>query len=220
MFLKPNLSPKMMFWQQEAYREIGLELSFEDLDHEAAIFPRSFYEPVRRMDQTKIYDICFIGAYKVNARTARRRHWLIDYAKRNFTERSYLQFTDSKTKEDYVPLGPFDFTLSRTGFVPRELPIKERNVFDTHYYEVLCHSQFALCPGGDSRWSMRFYEALMCKSIPVLPSRTHHRSIREVLRGYKTYNPGDDLVYRQDWVDHNYALFQKHHTLAERRDAA
>jgi hypothetical protein len=216
MFLKPILSPKMRLWQQEAYREIGIDRDIWDLDCEAAIFPRSLYEPVSRMDQTKIYDICFVGAYKVDERTTRRRHWLIHYVRRNFTDRSYLQFTDSKTKKDYVPLGPFDFTLSRSGFVPKEVPRAERNVFDAHYYQVLCHSQFALCPAGDRRWSMRFYEALMCKSIPVLRSRTHHRSIREAVRGYKTYSARDELVYRQDWVDHNYKLFQKHHTLSHR----
>jgi hypothetical protein len=212
MFLTRRLSPRMRLWQREAYREIGVEL--DRVDHQAALFPKNLCQRIDQMDHTKVYDICFIGAYQVDERTAKRRRWLIDYVKRNFTARSYLQFTDTRTKESYVPLGPFDFTLLRAGFVPKEVPIVERNFFDEHYYQIMCQSQFTVCPGGDRAWSIRFYEALMCKSIPILRSRVHHRSLRDALRGYKTYTAKDPLVYRQDWVDHNYHLFLKHHTLA------
>jgi hypothetical protein len=34
------------------------------------------------------------------------------------------------------------------------------------------------------------------------------------LRGYKLYTPSDELLYRPDWVEHNYNLFLKHHTLS------
>jgi len=169
---------------------------------------------IQSFDHTKVFDFCFVGAYRVDAATAARRAWLIDFAKAKFSEKSYLQFTDKGTRKDYVPLGNFDFTLRRTGFVPKEVPIEQRNFFDEHYYRVMCQSQFALCPAGDRRWSMRLYEAIMCKTIPVLQSRTHYRSIREALRGYKVYTSTEKLIFRPEWIDHNYNLFLTHHTLS------
>ena len=29
-------------------------------------------------------------------------------------------------------------------------------------------SLYVLCPAGDSAWSFRFYETLMCKSVPIV----------------------------------------------------
>jgi Exostosin family len=213
-FLKPHLSPKMRLWQAEAWQELGVEITA--FDHQKALFPRRFYVPIEGFDHTKIFDLCFIGAYRVDAATAARRAWLIDFIRERFSDRSYLQFTDSETKKDYVPMGAFDFTLQRTGFVPKEVPLEQRNFFDEHYYRVMCQSEFTLCPGGDLPWSMRFYEAMMCKSIPVLQNRMHHRSLREALRGYKFYTRSDRLIYKPEWVEHNYELFLKHHTLSRR----
>ena len=211
MLFKPDLTPKLRMWQTEAYREIGVQLSA--FDHQKVLFPKRFYLPIQAFDHTKVFDFCFIGAYKVDARTAAHRNWLIDFIKARFSEKSYLQFTDKETKKDHVSLGPFDFTLLRSGFVPKEVPTAERNFFDERYYQVMCQSQFTLCPAGDVRWSMRFYEALMCKSIPILQRRTHHRSIREALRGYRFYTPSERLVYKPEWVEHNYEIFLKYHTL-------
>jgi hypothetical protein len=210
---KPDLCPKMRFWQAEAYRELGIEI--ETFDHQKAIFPQRFYIAIQALDHTKIFDYCFIGACRPDALTAARRAWLIEFVKARFSPKSYLQFTDKETKTGYTPLGEFDFTLRRSGFVPKEVPLEQRNFFDEHYYRVMCQSQFTLCPAGDRRWSMRFYEAIMCKSIPILRSRIHHRSIREALRGYKVYTPAEKLLYRSDWVEHNYNIFLQHHTLSQ-----
>ena len=213
MLFKPHLSPKMKMWQADAWSELGVTIT--DYDTQKAIFPKRFYEAVQRLDHTKIYDFCFIGAFRVDSKTEARRVWLTPFIKERFSVNSYLQFTDKKTKTNYVPLGPFDRTLEREGFVPKEVPLEQRNIFDQPYYEVMCQSRFALCPAGDRLWSMRFYEALMCKSIPILERRWHHRSLREALRGYKVYTPRDELEYRPDWVEHNYELFLKHHTLSQ-----
>jgi hypothetical protein len=211
LFSRPYLSPKLKMWQVEAYQEIGRKIT--TFDHQKAIFPRRFYRTVETFDRTKLYDLCFIGAYKVDPETAERRAWLIDFIRARFSAKSYLQFTDKATKRDYVPMGPFDFTLRREGFVPKEVPLEQRNYFDEHYYRVMCQSQFTLCPAGDEPWSMRFYEALMCRSIPILQSRTHHRSLREALRGYKYYTSSEELLYRPEWVERNYRMFLRHHTL-------
>lgn len=212
MVFRPDLSPRLQLWQLEAYREIGIENAVPD--PQKVILPRRYYLAVRAFPHEKLHDFCFIGAYRVDPATMARRAWLMDFIKARFSARSYLQFTDKETKQDHVPMGPFDFTLLRSGFVPKEVPFEQRDYFDEHYYRVMCRSQFTLCPAGDVRWSMRFYEAIMCRSIPILRRRSHHRSLREALRGYRFYTPSDRLVYRPEWVEHNYRIFLAHHTLS------
>lgn len=198
-------------WQTEAWAELGKTIN--QFDHQRALFPKRFYERVEQLDHNKTHDFCFIGAFKIDVETASRRKWLEEFIRANFTASSYLQFTDSSTKKTHVSLGAFDHTHERNGFVPKEVPVKQRNFFDEHYYQIMCHSKFTLCPAGDRLWSMRFYEALMCKSVPVLERRWHHRSIREAIRGYKYYTKGQALEFRNDWIEENYRLFLKHHTL-------
>lgn len=209
---KPHLSPKMKCWQLEAWRELGITI--DEYNYKLAVFPKSFYGRVSTFDsEKKIYDFCFIGAFRVDAETEARRIWLIEFIKKNFTNKSYLQFTDKNTKANYRTLGVFDHTLERQGFVPKEVAREHRNVFDEYYYRVMCQSEFTLCPAGDRRWSMRFYEALMCKTIPILESRWHHRSIAEAFRRYRFYLPRSRFVFRKDWAEENYELFLRHHTL-------
>jgi hypothetical protein len=203
--------PKLWLWQAEAYREIGVEHIRSA--PRRVIFPKSIYAQVQSFSQDKDYDFCFIGTFRIDELTESRRQWLPEFALKHFTERSFLQFTDSKTKENYHPLGAFDFTLRREGFVPKEEPLDKRGFVDEFYYRTMCRSQFSLCPAGDESWSMRFYEAMMCRSIPVLQKWHHHRTLGEFLRGYKYYVIGDKLEFRPEWAEHNYSLFLKHHTL-------
>ena len=64
---------------------------------------------------------------------------------------------------------------------------------------------------------MRFYECLMCKCIPIVNSvEETYRSEVESKLDYKYYLSSDtDFVYREDWVEHNYNIFLKYHTLEE-----
>ena len=39
---------------------------------------------------------------------------------------------------------------------------------DEKYYKILCKSKFTLTPVGDCNWSYRFFEAILCLSIPIL----------------------------------------------------
>ena len=63
---------------------------------------------------------------------------------------------------------------------------------------------------------MRLYEALMCKSIPIVNTHTEMwRTQEERDIPYKYYLDSDaNIHYRKDWVQHNYELFINHHTLA------
>ena len=112
-------------------------------------------------------------------------------------------------------MGNYDHTLSKNGFVPKETPMDERNYFDKNYFDNLSQSKFCLCPGGDGMYSMRFYECLMCKCIPIVNKvEETYRSEEESKLNYKYYlSSNTEFVYREDWVEHNYNIFLQYHTL-------
>ena len=85
--------------------------------------------------------------------------------------------------------------------------------FDYLFY--LCKSKFSLCPAGDMPWSVRFYESIMCKSIPIVKKESEcYRTLQESLLDYKYYLYDEiDFEYRQDWADHNFQIFLKYHSL-------
>ena len=62
---------------------------------------------------------------------------------------------------------------------------------------------------------MRFYESLMCQCIPIVDTiEETYRSEEESQLDYKYYLSSDkEFVYRNDWVEHNYELFLRYHTL-------
>lgn len=209
-----GFSPKLRMWYEESYDEKNCINETKTINEEYALFPKRYYEVISKFDKTKLYDYCFIGGLKTDFNTEKNRHWILGFIRRTFTNKSYLQFTDAKTKSDHMTFGKFDFTLSRSGFVPKENKVEDRNWFDARYFKIMCRSKFTLCPAGDLIYSMRFYEALMCKSIPIVYTRNEtFRSKAESKLDYKYYLSTDQITYREDWVNHNYELFLKFHTL-------
>ncbi len=206
-----GFSPKCRMWYDDARREKGIT---GEIDYRYAKYPMSFYKRVENFSKEKRYDFCFIGSFLVDKPTSENRKWIVDFVNERFNNHSYLQFTDKISKKSLKPFGSFDYTHRRVGFVPKEKPINQRNYFDKNYYQKMCESKFTLCPSGDSFWSMRFYEALMCKSIPIVISKDEtFRSEAESLLDYKYYLASEpNPEYRQDWVDHNYEIFIKYHT--------
>lgn len=213
----PPYSPKLEMWYNAAYKEKNIEIS--NINKAYAILPKSFYGKVNTYNQlniNKIYNFCFIGLMYIDHETIINRSWILTFIKEKFNNDSYLQFTDSKTKINYEVLGNFDYTLLKNGFVPKETPnILDRNFFDEIYYSNMCKSKFCLCPAGDAKWSMRFIEAIMCKTIPIVNEvEESYRSDEESKLDYKYYLSSDkEFIFREDWVQHNYNIFLKHHTL-------
>ena len=80
----------------------------------------------------------------------------------------------------------------------------------------MSQSKFVLCPAGDSPWSFRFYEVLMCGSIPIVESRHHtYRTISEYKFDYKyilcfKHNIND---YNEEIIKHNTVVFEKQHLI-------
>jgi|GEM_PF-5510485 len=224
-------SGRLELWREQAQKEILLEsenfLNINDNKGEYAIIPKSFYSKIRGYDQTKKHDFCFIGSsyfydwdcsekpvrLKARAVAKEKRRWILDFIHNYFNKDSYLKFTDSGAMRYHSCLGEFDYTLKSKGFCPRENPTIRGN-FDEDFYKVMCASKFCLCPGGDNCWSIRFYEALMCKTIPIIYYPNERcRTQSECLLDYKYYLVDDQPKnYNKDWADHNYNLFLKYHT--------
>ena len=208
-----NFSYKLDMWYIESYKELSISKKKND-DYSYAIFPKRFYKNIN-LNIDKKYDFIFIGGLLTDNSTFINRKWIIPFIENKFNNNSYLQFTDMKTKKNHTKMGDYDYTLTKIGFVPKEVELNKRNFFDKLYFDNLSQSKFCLCPAGDSMWSMRFYECLMCKCIPIVDKvEETFRSVEESKLDYKYYLTScPEFVYREDWVEHNYNIFIKYHTL-------
>tara|TARA_B100000902_G_C27030937_1_gene774465 strand:+ start:44 stop:802 length:759 start_codon:yes stop_codon:yes gene_type:complete len=217
-----DFAPKLSMWYKEAYFELGIPI--KSIDHSYAIYPKRFYKSIN-LNMDKKYDFIFIGAFSFTAGQERgynNRKWIIDFAKKRFTDNSlFINTTKNRNLHlDYKwsKLGTYDKTLETDQndiMIPKHMPLNKRNFFDKKYFDNLSQSKFGLCPGGDGVWSMRFYECLMCKCIPIVNTvEETYRSEEESKLDYKYYLSSDnDFVYREDWVKHNYNIFLQYHTL-------
>jgi hypothetical protein len=207
-----NFIIQQKMWYKESFLEKGLKE--ENINEDFSIYPERIYKNIN-LTNNKIYDYCFIGSLKIDDLCFQNRKWIIPFIEKYFNENSYLQFTDKETKKNYNSFGSFDYTLFKKGKVPKELQEDERDFFDKDYFDILSKSKFCLCPAGDSIWSMRFCDTLMSKCIPIVNSKHEtYRSLQESKLDYKYYLTSEkEFIYRQDWVDHNYNLFLKYHTL-------
>lgn len=193
-------------------------LWFKDREPQVLLYPQSFVDRIVTLPHGKRYDFNFLGLlYPPNVLPHRR--WIVDFAREHFGEDSYFCITSLEGCDAYEPLGSFDHTLTNATrgekrLVPKEMPRKDRTTFDTTYFAVMAQSRFTLCPRGDMPWSMRFFESILCGSIPIVEERTHTgRNELERGIGYRYYRVGDTLYYHEDWVVENYRLFIENQTL-------
>jgi hypothetical protein len=210
-----NAGPRSVHLYHQAYEEEGRVCPEIDEREEpvALLYPRSWVAAVDEMPGEKRHDYCFMGSL-YRSETFPHRDWILDFARRRFTDRSYLLL--SEAPPEHERLGPYDHTGDmRAVFVPKEAPWgRERAFFNPPYFEVLRTSQFALCPAGDAPWSMRFFEAVMCGAIPIVSDRRHvGRNELERTIGYHVRLPEEEHVYDPDLADENRRLFLQHHTL-------
>jgi hypothetical protein len=127
----------------------------------------------------------------------------------------------NKNNPKWELLGSFDYSKLNLGFCPKSQPDTQskktqyRIVKDNiEYFEKMCQSNFVLCPAGDAPWSFRFYEVLMCKSIPIVESWHHtYRTKEEAKINYKYIlyqyieNVKNDINY-DDYVNENTKIFE------------
>jgi hypothetical protein len=181
-----------------------------------AIFSKNYYEKIQELDKTKIYDYCFIGSLNSSVHN---RGWIIDFIIKFFTKNSIFINTDRV--ENWISLGIFDLTNKSLGFNGKYFEnnqskkIQYREIQENRYYfETMCRSNFVLCPCGDSAWSFRFYETIMCKSIPIIGSPHHsYRTKEESQIRYKFILVKEKHVFDNQMVIFNTELFKRYHLL-------
>lgn len=230
--IKLNLNTRMKFLYYKSYFEENIVFDFDEHDDikdpKIILYPRSFVYKTKLMDHTKNIDYNFIGSVFFTT-TFKNRRWIFDFIKKKFTDLSYLVFSDAvkninpkrwKNMTGGEPLGKYDKTLeynNTEAYVPTSSQCNSFDdyvYFDEKYFKIMCQSKFTLCPMGDAPWSMRFFESIMCKSIPILEKDEHTgRFEKERNIGYKYYLINDEHVFREDWVEYNYELFIKMQTL-------
>jgi hypothetical protein len=188
-----------------------------------ALFSKKYYNEINELSRTKIYEFCFIGSLRSNYE---RRQWVIDFAKKYFTNNSIFINTDNDP--NWESLGLFDYTNKNiiSSFCPmfstpypgnQTKKVQYRKVKENiDYFEKMRQSKFILCPAGDSSWSFRFYEVLMCKSIPIVESWHHtYRSKEEAQLNYKyiLYTDIDKEIIYEDYVNENTIIFENNHLI-------
>ena len=219
------LSPRLKLLWQQSYAEAGTapaDVPSPVGQPRIALYPRSFVERVQGFGSAKPIDFNFRGAVYIDEVTRANRQWVLDFAARHFTARSYFQITDSQAlrrtlllRRRHRLLGRFDYSYARRGFVPKENEVSRRDYFDEDYFRLMSESEFTLCPAGDAPWSMRFYEAILAGSIPILEKPQHAgRNALEYGIGYRYYLVGaGPYEFRQDWMDENFQKFLRFQTL-------
>lgn len=206
------------YHSEEAYAEMNMDISKASWRPAIAIFSKKYYNEIRALSNEKKYDYCFIGSIKS---CKFRRQWIIDFMKKYFTEKSIFVNTDND--KDWVPLGVYDKSNSINGYCPKQQKnnqsrsvqyrIVNENLF---YFETMRQSKFCLCPAGDSLWSFRFYEVLMCESIPIVQSWHHtYRTEEESKINYSYYLSCDysNHIYNTSLLKNNTEIFEKYHLL-------
>ena len=80
--------------------------------------------------------------------------------------------------------------------------------FHIEYFEKLCACKFALAPTGDCPWSYRFFEAIMCYSIPVIGDNDPDVFCKD----YFHYRDSEPKEYIPAKCHENYLTFINQHT--------
>jgi len=88
----------------------------------------------------------------------------------------------------------------------RQFPIK---VWDEEYYDTLAASQFTLCPDGDFTWTYRFWEAMICGTIPIVENTC---SLYEDFEYFSMQDPIENLVYSREMAERNFQRVEERFT--------
>ena len=209
----------LKYHMEDAYIENNMDTLNITNNPQVALFSHQYYNEINQLNQDKTIDFCFIGSIQSNVKN---RLWVIDFAKKYFTSKSVFINTDNDP--NWSLLGDFDLSFKQTGFSPKQFSnylskkIQYRVVKENlYYFQTMCNSKYILCPAGDSPWSFRFYETLMCNSLPIV--NTWHHTYRTAEESKLSYNfmlnsfcPSDTIIY-DDMVHNNTLLFKKYHMM-------
>jgi len=175
-----------------------------------------------------------------------RRKWVIDFATSNFSSHDFFFATDASAIPGYKTLGEFDRSLQHARgldvFGPNRLTDLASmiqvsvsdieglsNLYDIDYYAEMSATNFTLCPGGDTPWSMRAYESAVVGALCLIQSPEEDwnvttskaytdiekRHLERLFSMYHYVRVDEPHTYRQDWADENFATFIKYQTFVQ-----
>jgi hypothetical protein len=128
-----------------------------------------------------------------------------------------LNYTDSLMKEkeiDYNFIGTItpkrkwvekytkNSIINQSGY---GRDINKKYEIDKDYYNTISKSKFTITPTGDCPWSYRFFEAIMCLSIPILENNSNDIYMKD----YFCFFDKDEHIYDKDKAIENYNKFIK-----------
>jgi hypothetical protein len=211
----------LQYHMEDALIEKNLDPSLASCRPPIAIFSKKYYNEINELNHEKKYDFCFIGS--INSGVNNRK-WIIEFAKKYFTHNSVFINTDNNP--EWILLGSYDYSNKNLGFCPKEQKnnhsrdVQYRKIKDNiFYFETMCQSKYILCPAGDTSWSFRFYETLMCNSIPIVETWHHtYRTKEESNIKYKyilssNYEEETKNINYDNYIKENDIIFKKYHML-------
>jgi hypothetical protein len=214
----------LKYHMMDAYQEANRDIDDTCVNNPPfALFSRKYWSDIRQLDHTKKHDFCFIGS--MDTKLGYRGNWVVEFAQKYFTKDSV--FINTYNPTHWTSLGDFDYTMSNLGFNPAsqidnqsrqvQYRIVHENLF---YFETMCQSKYVLCPGGDSPWSFRFYETLMCQAVPIVETWHHtYRTPEESLLPYEYILYDDESKISDTSLDvtsmvtKNTEIFEANHVL-------
>jgi len=187
-------------------------------------FPREHVEAAMALSASldKTVDYTFSGAMSGLSNSDHRRDWVREFALAKFTSRSVFVDTAANASS-YRALGDWDHTAKRLGaaLVPRNIDrhaeLCGKSACDPAYLADLASAQFALAPAGDTLWSIRFFESVMTRAIPIVDDASHvGRNPYERALGYyfllrsDVESMAEPLKYCAEWAERNFEIFLRH----------
>jgi hypothetical protein len=212
----------LQYHLEEAIREENKDKLFNHPflatpDPRIAIFSHKYYNELQAIPKDKEYDFCWIGSMES---CTEHRGWIIDFAKKHFTKDSIFINTDCP--DNWEKLGNFDLTALKLGYSPKSFDnsqnqskeVQYRKVAENlFYFQSMRQSKFTLCPRGEAPWSFRFYEILMCETIPIVYSEHDtYRTLEESKFDYQyLLQSQEKFIYDDSIVKHNTNIFTTNH---------
>mmetsp|Transcript_5472 Transcript_5472/g.12030 ORF Transcript_5472/g.12030 Transcript_5472/m.12030 type:complete len:348 (+) Transcript_5472:85-1128(+) len=177
---------------------------------------------LKAANNTKTSNYNFHGALeRTEARNNKRRHWVIKFVRHHFSDDDVFVSSDEFGRN--YSWGPYDHTNDVEHYDVAQEKLEFPLTMDTTYYQIMIQSNFTLCPGGDLPWSMRFYEAILAGSIPVIAEEENDYSSSSKAFwfnqiGYKYFTVDQVVNLKASSAelkriaDDNYELFLKYQT--------
>lgn len=164
------------------------------------IFPHCMLDYCDKNEINKNDSVVFSGIFTEKRKIALQK-WLRDPANSriNLDSRVARLFARISGRDQVFQDDMIRITATRKG---RVFPVK---AWDSEYYKELLSAKYVLCPDGDFVWTYRFFEAIMCKAIPIVENSC---DIYKGFHYYDMHTPLSDLSYSKDIARSNYEAFR------------